>query len=185
MYFWSLISNTMVTGMPIAWFISWLFAEHLFQFLDCGIHVHIPILTRVQKRHIRGQKGGHNLLKKMYFWGLIPNTMVTCMPIPWFILWLFIMNSFLFNSLVERIRTHIHILIVVQNARISSQKTVILCKKMLFLKLFLGDESHLYPSYFFYILAIHCKWFTFQFLNCGIRERIYIIIFIQKGHISG
>ena len=114
----------------------------------------------------------------MYFWDLISSMMVTCIRIAWFISRLFIANSFIFNSLVEDIRTRIPILTVVQNARISRQKknSHILRKKFVF-KAF----SWRWKS----ILTIYCEYFTFQFLKRGIRVHMYIITLIQKGHISG
>ena len=38
-----------------------------FQFLRCGIRIHTPILTEVQRGHISGEKSGHKLLKNVLF----------------------------------------------------------------------------------------------------------------------
>ena len=38
-----------------------------FQFLRCGIRIHTPILTEVQRGHISGKKSGHKLLKNVLF----------------------------------------------------------------------------------------------------------------------
>ena len=55
---------------------------------------------------------------------------------------------------------------------------------MFFLKLNFQDESHLHANCLFCILILCRKCFSFQFLYCGIRKHISILIGAQNGRIS-
>ena len=64
------------------------------------------------------------------------------------------------------------------------KKNHIFLKKMLFLKLNCQDKSHLHATCLFCILILCRKCFSFQFLYCGIRKHISILIGAQNGRIS-
>ena len=68
----------------------------LFQFLSCGIHVHITILTGVQDGCITSWKNSHIL--HFFFWSLISKMKISGKPIAYFIFWLFTVNAFFFSS---------------------------------------------------------------------------------------
>ena len=55
---------------------------------------------------------------------------------------------------------------------------------MFLLKLKLQDESHLNAFCLFCILILYRKYFSFQFLYCGIRMHFSILIGVQNGPIS-
>ena len=75
-----------------------------------------------------------------------------------------------FQFFSRGVRTQIPILTVVLNAPISRRKNShILLKNVVFI-VFFQVEGHLHVDYLFYILAIYCKCFTFQFLSSGIRN---------------
>ena len=70
----------------------------LFQFLSCGIYIHVPILTGVQDVRISPWKKQSYFSKNCSFWCLYSETKVSCMPIACFIFWLFTANAFFFSS---------------------------------------------------------------------------------------
>ena len=96
-YFWGLISKMKVTCMSIAFL--FLHICLLFWLLGCDIRMHILILTRVQKGPIAAEKLVE-FSQKIYFWGLISNMKLTCMPIACFVFSFFALNTCFCNSQV-------------------------------------------------------------------------------------
>ena len=116
---WCLFSEINVNCMLIASFILWIFTVNAFFFSSLAV-AYVCTFSSSQgfKKHNSGWKNGHILLK-MYFWTLISNMKVTCMPIASFILLPFSVNPFFFNSLIV---AYVRIFPYVQNARIISRK---------------------------------------------------------------
>ena len=95
MHFSSLFSNMMVTCMPIVCYNILTLCRKclLFQFRIRSISIRISILTEVQKDTLATKKMVI-FSQKTYFWSLIFNIKVTCMPIACFIFWVFFVNAF-------------------------------------------------------------------------------------------
>ena len=128
----------------------------------------------MQKVHISGWRSAQNLLK-MYFWILISNIKVTCIPIASFTFLPFSVNLFLFQFLSRGIRMHISTQTGVQIGQLRRwENGQILIKKLLW-KLLFQDEGHLYGNCLFYILSIYCKCPLYQFLSRNIRMHIFIL----------
>ena len=62
------------------------------------------------------------------------------------------------------------------------EKSVIFCLKIFFLKVNFQDGGQFYANCLFHILIIKLKGFAFQFLSCGIRMDIPILIGLQNEH---
>ena len=113
---------------------------------------------------------------KMFFWKLIYNMKVDCMPISCFIFSLFALNTF-FEFLSRGIGTHIPILTGFQNGQISGWKNG-------HNGLNFEKEGHLHSNWAFFLLAFYRKCLVFQFLGCDILTHIPIVTVVQKRHIT-
>ena len=138
----------------------------LFQFFSRGIRMHIPILTGVQNGHISRLKDSVFLVKKCSFWSFFNLMKITCMPIAYFIFWLFILNAILFSSLVV--------------AYVCTFPSFLL-KNVLFETSFTWWSSLVC---LFNILTIYSKCRCFHFVSRGIGMYIPILTGVQNGHIS-
>ena len=184
MYFWSLTSETNITCVAIAYFLFWLFSvDAFFQFWGCGIHMHIRIITRVQKGRICGWKEGHMLLLNVLLTMNFEHEghlYANC---------LFCIFSFFIKCLLSQLSSRDIDMTFpfYQGFKLDAQiagKTVIYWQKKIFLKFIFWDEGHLYPNCLFYILTAYCKCLLFLFLGCGIHMHIPILTRAQKWRIS-
>ena len=144
----------------------------------------IPILTWFQKGHIRGEKGAHNLLKrvlfKLYFQHeghLYDNCFIYILTI--------YHKCFLFQFLGRGIRMQISTLTRIQKEHISFRKGVHNLLKNALLKFNFQHEGDLYAIFFVFFSLVLLSMPSFEFFGCDIRMHIPILTGIAKGRIIG
>ena len=105
----------------------------LFQFLGCGIHIHIPILTGVQNGRIGQRKSSHILLKHFLFEALFPRWMSLVFQLLVLCSDYLYPKCFLSEFFSRGIHMHIPILTGVENGCINLQNNnQLLVKDVLF-----------------------------------------------------
>ena len=110
----------------------------------------------------------------MYFWSLISNIIVTCMPIAWFISWLFTANVFFSVFRLWHTCGDFHPNRGSKESTFVATNCHILLKNGL-LKLNFQQEGHVNVIFLIYILTFYSEFLLFQFFSGG---------GVEKGHIS-
>ena len=180
MHFRSLVFNTMVTCMSIAWFISRLFTVNSFNSNSSvgGICGHIPILTVVQNVPISHRKNSYILQKNVVFealFNLYGNYLSYILTI--------YCKCFTFQFLSRGIRAYIYIITLIQKGHISGYKHGHILLKNVLLKLHFQHEGHV-DVLLSYILTIYCIVPLFRFLSRGISIHVPIITGVQNRRIT-